>query len=169
MPDLQTQIHRIIKDGSVVSDNWQTLDKSATSLPNGKNILFPLALWQQQAAELGNRADIGVWFDSDEQPTADIAAALQKLPLIAIHFPVFADGRGFSIARLLRERFAYTGELRAFGYVLRDQLCFMKRCGFNSFVLQEHVDMDAALASLNDFTEAYQTSVDQPQPLFRRM
>ncbi len=158
----------LIKDNAVTNDSWQVVAKTETAIPAGENLILPLALWQQQRASLADRTDIGVWFDSDEQPTSDIAAALQQLPLIAVNFPVFTDGRGFSIARLLRERFAYTGELRAFGYVLRDQLCFMKRCGFNSFVLQAHADINAALASLNDFTEYYQTSADQPQPLFRR-
>lgn len=168
MADFINTNPRIIKNGAATTDNWRMVAKSETALPAGENLVLPLQLWLQQVAALAGRTDIGVWFDSDEQPTAAMASDLQKLPLIAIQFPVFTDGRGFSIARLLRERFAYRGELRAFGYVLRDQLCFMKRCGFNSFVLQEHVDIQAAVDSLNDFSEYYQTSVDQPQPLFRR-
>ena len=158
----------IIKDSAINHDAWQVVSKDETTVPAGEKLLLPLALWLQHRTALANRSDIGVWFDSDEQPDTDMASDLQTLPLIAINFPSFTDGRGFSIARLLRERFGYTAELRAIGYVLRDQLCFMKRCGFNSFVLQPHIDMAAALASLHDFTEYYQTSVDQPQPLFRR-
>lgn len=158
----------IIKNGALVTDNWQLVAKDASSIPAGENLLLPLALWLQECDATNKRNDIAVWFDSEDLPTAEIAGALQKLPLIAINFPVFTDGRGFSIARLLRERFNYQGELRAIGYVLRDQLCFMKRCGFNSFDLSENTDVKSALESLNDFTEYYQTSVDQPQPLFRR-
>lgn len=158
----------IIRHGKVEHDNWQVVGQDVTALPAGENLILPWSLWQQLGDTLKNRSDIGVWFDSAELPAASQASALQALPVIAINFPVFTDGRGFSIARLLRERFAYRGELRAIGYVLRDQLCFMKRCGFDSFALPEGTNPEAALASLNDFTEYYQTSVDQPQPLFRR-
>lgn len=168
MPDQKVSGQTIIKNGDLVKDIWHLVAKDVAGVPQGENLILPLALWIQESKELGNRNDIGVWFDSEDLPTADIAASLQKLPLIAVNFPVFTDGRGFSIARLLRERFHYPGELRAVGYVLRDQLCFMKRCGFNSFDLPENIEAAEALSSLNDFTEFYQTSVDQPQPLFRR-
>ncbi len=158
----------IIKNGALVTDNWQIITKDVSSIPADENLILPLALWLQESDAANKRNDIAVWFDSEDLPTAEIASTLQKLPLIAINFPVFTDGRGFSIARLLRERFNYQGDLRAVGYVLRDQLCFMKRCGFNSFDLHENTDVKAALESLNDFAEYYQTSVDQPQPLFRR-
>ncbi len=159
----------IIKHNSVTRDDWQVVTADTTAVPAGSNLLLPYPLWQQQRTALAGRSDIGIWFDSAELPSAEDTAAIQQLPLIAIHFPVFTDGRGFSIARLLRERFGYRGELRAIGYVLRDQLCFLKRCGVDSFVLPEGTNLQAALASLDDFTEYYQTSVDQPQPLFRRL
>lgn len=159
---------KIIHNGELVTNNWQIIAKDTTSIQVGEKLILPLALWLQENEHIKLRQDIGVWFDSEDLPTSEIATDLQKLPLIAVNFPVFSDGRGFSIARLLRERFDYQGELRAIGYVLRDQLCFMKRCGFNSFDLPDNADLAAALASLNDFSEYYQTSVDQPQPLFRR-
>jgi uncharacterized protein (DUF934 family) len=158
----------VIKDGELVSNKWHTVPKEAPGIPDGEFLIFPLAVWLANQENLSGRNNIGVWLDSEDMPTGDIASALIKLPLLAVNFPVFTDGRSFSIARLLRERFNYKGELRAIGYVLRDQLCFMKRCGFNSFDLRENTDLKAALESLNDFTEYYQTSTDQPQPLFRR-
>jgi uncharacterized protein (DUF934 family) len=85
-----------------------------------------------------------------------------------VSFPKFTDGRGFSTARLLRERYRYRGELRAVGDVLRDQLLFLARCGFDAFALRADQDPDAALAAFEDFTEAYQGGTDQPLPLFRR-
>ena len=88
--------------------------------------------------------------------------------LIAINFPGFMDGRGFSVARLLRERYGFTGELRASGGVIRDQLCYLQRCGFSSFDLDADINIEAAVESLNDFSEGYQISVDLPTPLFRR-
>jgi uncharacterized protein (DUF934 family) len=79
------------------------------------------------------------------------------------------DGRSFSTARLLRERYGFTGELRAVGNFIRDQLCYLRRCGVNAFAFtREDMNLEDALKSLGDFSEYYQASVDQPLPLFRR-
>lgn len=88
--------------------------------------------------------------------------------MIAVNFPAFTDGRGFSSARLLRERYGYKGEIRAIGDVLRDQLFFMRRCGFDAYAIRADRSPEDALVSLDDFSEVYQTSVEQPLPLFRR-
>ncbi len=92
---------------------------------------------------------------------------LDSIPLIAINFPAFMDGRGFSYARELRER-GFSGELRATGHFIRDQLTYLARCGFNAFDMADESELEEALGSLADFTEAYQASADQPLPLFRR-
>ena len=92
---------------------------------------------------------------------------LDRIALVEVNFPAFGDGRGYSAARILREE-GYTGELRAVGEVLRDQLFYLHRCGFNAFALRSDLDAEAALAHLQDFTESYQVAVDQPVPLFRR-
>jgi len=105
------------------------------------------------------------------EPTDDprsLAELLPGLKLIAINFPKYGDGRGYSIARLLRERYGYKGELRAIGVVARDHLQLMAQCGFDSFQLREGEDAQEALAGLDDFSEAYQASAAQPVPLFRR-
>ena len=99
---------------------------------------------------------------------AELAADVDRLQLVAINFPKFADGRGYSCAVLLRTRHGYRGELRAVGDVGRDQLFYLKRCGFDAFALAPHRDPHAALASLGDFNVRYQGSVDDPLPLFRR-
>lgn len=158
---------KMIKDGAVIENSWQLVTASDDNLSVliGQ-VIVPLTIWQAQA-ELQQREDIGVWLSNDTD-LSQISEAITGLPVIAIDFPVFMDGRGFSLARLLRERYGYTGEIRAIGHIIRDQLCYLKRCGFNAFTFDDSVDVDAALASLNDFTEAYQTSVDMPQPLFRR-
>lgn len=160
--------HMIILNGAITTDTWTVVAKEATSLPTGKNLILPFQLWQMEKINLTSRLDIAVWLDSDELPTNDMAEQLKKLPLIAVNFPMFTDGRGFSIARLLRDRIKFQGDLRAIGYVLRDQLCFMKRCGFNSFSLPESSNLEEALDSLDDFTEYYQAATDQPLPIFRR-
>ena len=103
---------------------------------------------------------------SDESPKL-IADSLDALPMVAIDFPKFADGRGFSYARELREQHRFEGEIRAIGDFMRDQLFYLQRCGVNSFAL-DNDGLEAALASLKDFDECYQPGVDQPLPLFRR-
>lgn len=157
----------IIGQQIIGEDDWQLIAKERTGeLPDGK-IIVPLALWLEQQEALKARPDTGLWIDSDEDPEA-LAGQLSALPLIAIHFPVFADGRGYSIARILRDRMGYPGELRAFGDVLRDQLFYLKRCGFNSFAMREDCNAEDALASLGDFSVCYQGASDDPQPLFRK-
>lgn len=99
---------------------------------------------------------------------ATVAGRLGEIDRVEVIFPTFADGRGYSIARLLRERHGYTGELRAVGDVQRDQLFYLSRVGFDAFLLRDGEDAAAALAALADFSEAYQAAVDRPQPLFRR-
>ena len=87
-----------------------------------------------------------------------LAADVAALPVIAVDFPRFADGRGYSIARLLRDRHEYKGELRAVGDIARDQLYFLHQVGFDAFVLREGKDAQDALASLRDFTDGYQAT-----------
>lgn len=99
---------------------------------------------------------------------AGVADRLDKAARVEVNFPSFTDGRGYSIARLLRERFGYQGELRAVGDVQRDQLFYLSRCGFDAFLLRDGVDGGEALTALHDFSEAYQASVERPEPLFRR-
>jgi uncharacterized protein (DUF934 family) len=105
------------------------------------------------------------------EPTDDpaaVAARLAGAARVEVNFPKFGDGRGFSIARLLRERYGYKGELRAVGQVARDHLHYMEQCGFDAFLLREGEDVEEALAAFDDFTEHYQGTVAQPVPLFRR-
>ena len=87
---------------------------------------------------------------------ATLAGRLAGLKAIAVNFPKYGDGRGYSIARLLRERYGYRGELRAVGVVARDHLHAMAQCGFDAFQLREGEDPQAALAAFGDFSETYQ-------------
>lgn len=163
-------MQRIIKNREVVDDRWHLLPKDATleTVPNCDDVIIPLNLWLEHGTALrGRDGGLGVWLDADEEPEA-IAGDLDKFQVIAVNFPAFTDGRGFSSARLLRERFGYKGEVRAIGDVLRDQLFFMQSCGFDAYAIRADRDPHAALAGLDDFSEVYQTSVTQPQPLFRR-
>jgi uncharacterized protein (DUF934 family) len=105
------------------------------------------------------------------EPQDDLSVVTEKIgsaARIEVNFPKFGDGRGFSIARLLRERYGYKGELRAVGEVARDHLYYMEQCGFDAFLLRDGEDVEEALAAFDDFSEAYQASAAQPVPLFRR-
>ena len=162
----------IIKDKQVAADPWQRLelgsDGSLPAVPASGDIIVPLALWQERRDELLARPGrLGVWLNSNEEPAA-IAEDLRLFGVVAVNFPKFIDGRGFSIGRLLRERYGWKGELRAVGDVFRDQLFFLSSCGFNAFALRAGEDPQEALAAFRDFSETYQGSVKQPLPLFRR-
>jgi len=105
------------------------------------------------------------------EPTDDPAAFAEQLGRAArveVNFPKFGDGRGYSIGRLVRERYGYRGELRAVGHITRDLLFYLESCGFDAFELRPGEDPQAALAGFDDFSEAYQASVARPLPLFRR-
>jgi uncharacterized protein (DUF934 family) len=156
-----------LKDGQIVTNNWQLVTADTAQLPSG-NILVPAAYWQANQQQLADHSgEVGVWIDSHEEIEA-FSSSIAAAPVIAINFPKFVDGRGFSLARLLRERFGYIGEIRAVGHFIRDQLFMMQRCGFNAFQFDSEIDLAAASQSLNDFSDSYQVAVDQPEPLFRR-
>jgi uncharacterized protein (DUF934 family) len=164
---------KIIKNESIVDDRWQVVrlaeGQTAEAVDlNGDELIVPLTLWLARSDEiLARKKPVGVWLDSSEAAEA-IAGDLKHFALVAVNFPKFTDGRGFSTARLLRERYAYRGEIRAIGDVLQDQLFFMKRCGIDAYAVREDKDIEKALAGLRAFSESYQAAVDQPQPLFRR-
>jgi uncharacterized protein (DUF934 family) len=129
----------IIRNGQIHSDDWTVLrlaegeEAAAVELPAGR-VMVPLAVWQARRDALLARAEagtLGVWLAGNDDPAA-IAGDLPTLRLVAVDFPKFADGRGYSIAALLRSRHGYGGELRAIGEVLRDQFFYLSRCGFDS-------------------------------------
>ena len=163
---------QIIKHKAIVADDWSVLRLDETEspetvvVPEGK-IIVPLLVWQAQREQLAARTEIGVWIGADERPEV-LKGELDKFAVIAVNFPKFTDGRGMSIAFNLRRRLGYTGELRAIGDVLRDQLFSMQRVGFDAYAPRPDRNIEHALKGLFVFSETYQASVDQAQPLFRR-
>jgi uncharacterized protein (DUF934 family) len=144
-----------------------------TVIPANGKVLVPLAVWLARKEELAGRmaaGELGLWLESYELVEDLVASVtnINDLPVIAVSFPRFADGRGFSIATLLRTRYGYRNELRAIGDVLRDQLFYMKRCGFDAYLMRPDRSVEEALASLRDFSEPYQGAVDNPLPVWRR-
>ena len=164
MPDV------ITSDGSIRQDDWVVVprpaDGESLDVPE-QPALIPADLWLAGKEHFEARDDIGVWLDSHDEPEI-LAGVVNELPVIAGNFPKFSDGRGYSIARLLRERLSYRNELRAVGDVLLDQLQFMKRCGFDTYVLRADKDINKAARCLNFFTQGYQAATDTDEPLFRR-
>lgn len=158
---------QVLKDNRLIDDSWTLLTEDSESLPSG-DILLSYSQWQTFSDQLDSHdGSVGVIIEGNAD-IEDIIEPLLKLPLIAINFPKFADGRAFSSARLIRERYKYTGEIRAVGGFIRDQLYYLSRCGFNAFKFDDSVDLTESAKSLQDFSEAYQVSVDQESPLFRR-
>ena len=160
---------RVIKDNQVVEDGWQRVEitEAEPQLPAG-DIIVPFAYWQQHKAELTGRGDgrVAVCVNGDD-PIEDVVRDLQHFPLIALDFPAFRDGRNYSNARLLRDRYGYRGELRAVGDVLRDQLFYLRRCGIDSFQVRADKDIEDALSGLADFSVTYQTAADGAVPVYK--
>ena len=158
----------IIRDGVIVADEWTLIraaDDVYVSAPPVGNLILPLSVWNAQRSAIN--PNIGVWIDGADDP-AQLADSIDQLALIAVDFPKFTDGRGYSTGALLRSRYGFKGELRAIGDVLRDQLFYLRRAGFNAFKVRSDKDIHDALQALNDFSETYQGAVEQPLPLFKR-
>ncbi|MYA37894.1 MAG: DUF934 domain-containing protein [Gammaproteobacteria bacterium] len=163
----------VIKDGAILPrDRWTVLREATgpevlQAVP-GRSFIVPLEFWLNFRAQLEEYpGERGVWLDSHQTPKP-IEADLAEFAVIGLNFPVFADGRSYSNARELRERYRFEGEIRAIGDVMRDQLYYMSRCGFNSFALRHDQDPETCLRALKDFSTGYQSSIDEPLPLFRR-
>jgi len=176
MPDSSQVGKQIIRDKAVVADDWTILrlaegeTAETVTVQAGKTVV-PLRVWQEQGPALEARAaagTLGVWLASDELAAA-LKDEVQKFAVIAVDFPKFSDGRGYSIAYNLRARLGFTGELRAIGDVLRDQMFYMQRVGFNAFEPRADRDIHEALKGLFDFSVEYQASLDEKLPLFRRV
>lgn len=154
----------------VEDDPWHWLRDATQPRPGGALIL-PLPAWlqRQDAATLeGRRFSLdGICLGPDDEVEA-IRAYLPILPLIAIEFPDFRDGRGYSQAYLLRTRLGWAGELRALGDVLRDQLSHMRQCGFDTFAVRADKSARDALKGLAGMSVLYGRSAIEPRPLFRR-
>lgn len=149
----------------LADDDWQLVRDTASVVPDGLLIL-PLNAWLERQALQPDACD-GLWLGPDDE-VEPLQPWLPHLPLIAVDFPSFRDGRGYSQAYLLRTRLGWKGELRAIGDVLRDQLSHMRQCGFDSFAVREDKCAEDALKGLAGMSVLYGRSVIEPRPLFRR-
>jgi len=152
----------LIKDRELSEDSWLYIEDGA-SVPAEGGAIVSLERWRAEREALsGRNTPIGVRLDSDTAPES-LSEDVDRLDLIAVPFDQFKDGRGYSTARLLRERFGFTGELRAVGNVLRDQLSLLERCGFDSFEYAGGTEAAEALKAFDEIGVVYQTATDRRQ------
>ncbi len=159
-------MRQLIRQREIVVDDWRYADEDP--LGRDRALILPFARWQQERerwwlwdGRLGVRL-------GPTDPVEALRNDFVRVSLVAIEFGGMAEGRGYTQGQLLRRRYGFTGELRAVGKVQRDQFFYLARCGFDAFDLPEGADLQGALASLNDFSVAYQSSADVNVTLKRR-
>lgn len=172
-PSREIISYKLNAPAQLLGSEWQIVrfseegneGSSLHHLPTGKLIL-PFAWWvsngsDSEVMKRALRGDIGVWFSADDDIVAHaevIHAGKKFWSLMAVDFPIFRDGRGFSTATLLRERLAWAGEIRAIGDVLVDQLLQMARVGFDAFELREDQDLNLGLKQFSLYSVTLQNS-----------
>lgn len=163
----------LIKNNALVNDEWMVLRlhegeaANSVTVPAGK-VIVPLPVWRCQHEALQGRKELGLWLASFERAD-DLQDDINRFPVIAVDFHKFTDGRGYTLAYRLRQQIGFRGELRAMGDILRDQLFYLKRVGFDAFEVRADKDAQDALNGLGDFSLSYQASTDNAQPLYRRV
>ncbi len=154
-------MQKLIKDGLIVENVYSLINDEDT--PINENSIIPADKWLANPTHVA-----GIWLESDQNPSLLEGIDLSQFKVIGVNFPAFADGRGFTYARLLRERYNFTGELRALGNFIPDQLGYLLRVGFNSFDFSAEVNLESALKLHKPFDVKYQGDVNDPRPLFLR-
>jgi len=149
---------QLIRKGEFIADNFHAAPDDGT-LGDGP-VIVSLERWNKERETLlARNTPIGVRLKSGEHPEA-IAADLDRLAVVALEFPVYRNGRAYSYARILRERYGYEGEVRAVGAVLRDQFYFLVRCGFDALEVRDNITPDIFRESVGTFTYNYQPATD---------
>ena len=148
----------LLEHGRPVEDRFMLAADDA-SLPETPAVISLARLQRDSEALAGRNADLGVQVGSATHPE-DIAPFLGRVSVVVVEFPKFRDGRGFTIARTLRERYGYAGEIRAVGHILPDQYLFLVRCGFTSVVAPDGADIAIWTEDLGRYRVAYQAGVD---------
>ncbi len=157
---------RYIKDGEVRTDPWIYIEGDEPVPPDLPAIVSPDWLFAAPSEVIENRgAPLGVAWPND-RPESELEPFLPRLALIALEFPVFRDGRAYTQARRLRERYGFKGEIRATGDVLRDQFLFMTRAGFDAYEVKKDADAEAFTKAVHQFSVRYQPA-DARSPAFR--
>jgi uncharacterized protein (DUF934 family) len=157
-------MRQLIKQRKVVADSWKYADEDAAA----DAVIVPLARFQLERAQwLASKSKLGVRLAAADS-LDPIAGDLNRLSLVAFEFGGITEGRGYSHAQLLRQRFNFEGEIRAVGKIQRDQVFYMARCGFDAFEFPDGADLNVALKAFDDFSVAYQPSADRGVELRKR-
>ena len=154
----------LIKDGAFVADAF-TRVADADALPPGAVIVSLARFVAERDQLLERNAPLGVRIGSHETPDV-LGDDVHRLAVVELSFPKFRDGRGYSSARVLRDRLGYRGEVRAAGDVLRDQWLFMRRCGIDAFEVREGTRIEDFTAAMREQTVFYQSSADNVPSIF---
>jgi uncharacterized protein (DUF934 family) len=155
----------VIKNGSLIADTWRHAERRE-EIDDSTPLFVTLELWQEaRDALIARKRPLGLRLRSEQSPD-EVADDLGHFSAIALEFPKFTDGRAYSHARILRERHGYSGELRALGNVLRDQLLFMHRCGFDAFEFAAEEPVEVWLDALRSFSVWYQPTADGRAPVW---
>jgi uncharacterized protein (DUF934 family) len=149
---------QLIRQRALAVNDWVVAGGDAA--PGAARLILPLADFVKARAAGEPATDRAVLLQPEQHDLTPLEPYLASLPLIAVHFGSTGDGRGFTQARLLRERYGYKGELRAVGQIRIDQIFFLARCGFDAFELLDGEDPHAAIAQLERFSVAYQSGAD---------
>jgi len=157
----------LVKSGRIVADRFVRILDDAP-VPEDGPVIVTAARFLADAAELSQReGPVGVIWPNN-RPISELAPYLDRLSLVALVFPLFRDGRAYSQARILRERYGFRGELRATGQVLRDQFLFLLRAGFDAFEVTKEIDAEAFCETIAKFDVFYQPTGDGRVTAFRR-
>jgi uncharacterized protein (DUF934 family) len=158
--------HLIKLNKSVPNDPWQVFEASEEALPG--NALLPVSIWKDTGHELQESSlEFGV-FVQENETLEEITPFLSSIKVIAFKFAKFADGRAFTYARQLRDQLGFTGEIRAFGDFMPDQVAYLERCGFDAFAMRTEAEVTTALSIKGLISETYQTDSLESKPLYRR-
>lgn len=158
---------QIIVDKAIVNDTWTSVPDDAP-VPEYGEVVVSFERWSVEKDSLKKRRDPVGLIMNGEQDVRSLADDLDGLSLVALEFPKFADGRCYSHARILRDQLGFKGQIRAVGDVLRDQIFYMHRVGFDAFEVSETQAIDDVVQGLSDFSVAYQAAADVQTPLYRR-
>jgi uncharacterized protein (DUF934 family) len=160
---------RVIKDNQIIEDSWERIAaiEAGQQVPVDGDIIVPFSYWKENRDSMTQRTGNTAVCLNGEDRIEEIADHLSAFSLIALDFPLYKDGRCYSHARVLRDRYDYKGDIRAVGDVLRDQLFYMHRCGISSFHVRADKDIEDALNAFKDFSVKYQTAADGALPIYK--
>lgn len=156
----------LTKNNTLSGEHHQRLDNES-AIPAEGLYLIPLNRWIEESVSAEQHPRLAIEFNPDSDSLDKLLPLASQQSLIAIHFSAFRDGRGFSVATLLR-RAGYTGELLATGDVTYDQLAYMKRCGFDCFLINDKITPEIAKAAFDEISVVYQSAADQKPPVYHQ-